>query len=150
MDPLTTLKTCFGTPDVASDWGDVLLRLVLATTETRSGWQLDIRRTELQEVIQRGSSALEAASLRFQMIERQYERIFLYEEVVTDGVGIVVIYKPYASQAIPRLRQRRSYYADIQLNRLRFRPSRSNKMPLGSQQIMVTSALPRVVASWVR
>ncbi|KAE8451761.1 hypothetical protein EG329_003218 [Mollisiaceae sp. DMI_Dod_QoI] len=86
----TRLLVFFGTPDVCSDWDDVLTRIVLATTDSSTTEGAKSRQAEIREVVRKGAATLKATSLRFQMINNQYDIMAISEGLPTAGIGIVV------------------------------------------------------------
>ncbi|KAK4095827.1 hypothetical protein N658DRAFT_89361 [Parathielavia hyrcaniae] len=90
----TRALVLFGTPDVSSDWDDVLLKLVLATNSdsgsTPDQGEAHTVQRSIRELVQRGPSALKACSLRYEMIQKQYKTICIFEGMPTDGIGKVV------------------------------------------------------------
>ncbi|KID93547.1 Pfs, NACHT and Ankyrin domain protein, partial [Metarhizium majus ARSEF 297] len=90
MRIMTYNDILFGTPDGSSPWVETLFKIVLASTNPRdTGFQHDLHR-EILEITQTGPDALEAATLRFQILGKQYKTFSIYEEVPTDLIGIVV------------------------------------------------------------
>ncbi|KAH0592662.1 hypothetical protein MHUMG1_09655 [Metarhizium humberi] len=84
-------KILFGTPDGSSPWVETLFKIVLASTNPRdAGFQHHLHR-ELLEITQTGPDSLEAATLRFQILGKQYKTFSIYEEVPTDLIGIVSV-----------------------------------------------------------
>ncbi|KAI0400670.1 hypothetical protein F4802DRAFT_476525 [Xylaria palmicola] len=89
----TTAVVFFGVPDMLSSWEDDLLRLALETTDRSVNERPGIpgsRWGEMTEAINKGPSALQAATMRFEMIKNRYHIISVRElpPGCDDGVEI--------------------------------------------------------------
>ncbi|KAK9445272.1 Ankyrin repeat-containing domain protein [Metarhizium brunneum] len=99
----TRLLILFGTPDGSSPWVDTLFKIVLASTNPRdAGFQHHLHR-ELLEITQQGPDSLEAATLRFQILGKQYKTFSIYEGDPTELIGIVVPFPTDKQKEVPCL-----------------------------------------------
>ncbi|KAJ8127252.1 hypothetical protein O1611_g6385 [Lasiodiplodia mahajangana] len=80
----------YNIPNTSSSLEDDLFKLVLATIDTGDSDSLRTQQNELTELISQGTSAVRAATLRFEMIQNQYRIVSLHEVAPAEGGGVVL------------------------------------------------------------
>ncbi|GAP92934.1 putative ankyrin repeat domain protein [Rosellinia necatrix] len=81
----------FNTPEILHRLQDDILRLALVSTDSGDRGGPDIRHAEVTEVVNKGPSAVQAATMRFAMIKDQYRIISITEVAPADDKNSYIV-----------------------------------------------------------